>query len=449
LVLAVLVVIILLGSTVAYLYLEPTSTVLEYVSNPQIGKYTIEFPTHSKTTSPNGIAVDSSGDVWFALENDSSLAELIPSNASIHEYHLPGVRDGSMVTWGVSIDELTSTVWFTEQVSNSVWSFSIENHHFTQYKLRTAGAFPFDIAIDSQNNVWFTELFANKLGEIASNGSIIELPLPVNGEPAPSGITISSSGEVWFTMPDINSIGSYGTGGFQIYNLSSEVLEPVGISTDQNGNVWFTQHGYSFVSEFNPASHFLETISSSNNSLPGGSLPYFCYVDTSGNIWFNEHEGNAEAEFSPSSDTLVEYFIPSVYGPGGNISYMLTSAVSTAGQPWYTEMYTGKVGTINTSSTLDISMDVPSYQGPLSLTEGGSGNLTLAINTAAPVTFRAYVGNFTGSFTFTFSPKEVNGSTNSNLQIQVHNSPPGVYFVTLTAKTGPVAVSKIIEIKVF
>jgi len=351
-----------------------------------------------------------------------------------------------MVTWGVAIDNSASTVWFTEQISNSVWSFNTKDHEFMKYKLKTSGAFPFGITVDSNQNIWFTELEGNKIGEIAANGSLTELSIPVGGETAPSGITVSNSGVVWFTLPTVNSIGSFKNGEFEIYNLTSDITEPVGIAVDQGGNVWFTQHGASFISEFDPTTHYLRTISSSNNSLTI-SLPYFCYLDSAGNIWFNEHQGNAEAEFTPSSNTLVEYFIPSTI-PAGNISYMLTSAVSHTGQPWYTELETGKVGTVNITKSTGLSLNLTNYSGPLTLVAGGTSNLSLKVGGSSSVSLRAYVGNFTGNFSFTFSPDVVQGGRNSILQIAVHNSPPGAYFVTITSKTGSVAVSKIIEIKV-
>src|SRR5579871_5841776 len=148
-----LIVVVLVSVSLVYFLQAPKSAVA-YSSTPQVGDYTIEYPTHSTQTSPNGIALNSAGDVWFSLENDSSIAELFPSNGTIHEYRVPGLKAGAMVTWGVAVDDTTGLLWFTEEVSNSVWSFSESTHVFTQYKLSTPGAFPFGIAVDAHNNVW-------------------------------------------------------------------------------------------------------------------------------------------------------------------------------------------------------------------------------------------------------------------------------------------------------
>lgn len=442
-------IVILLVFSLAYLYLEQRQgQVVTFISTPQIGTYTIEYPTQAPTTSPNAIGLDSSGNVWFTLGNVSSLAELTPSNGTVHEYHVPGIKNGAMMSWGLAIDEATSTIWFSDFSSNSIWSFGMADHVFVQHKLNTPGALPFEVTIDRNQNVWFTEDEGNKIGEITSNGTLNEYPVAIAAA-TPAGITVSPNGTVWFTMPDANSIGSFADGVFTYYNFTGVASQPVGISMDLSGNLWMTQHGVSFISEFNPATHYFMTISTSNNSLDD-SLPYFCYVDSGGDVWINEHYGNAEAEFLPKNDTLLEYFIPSAIVDAGNISYMLTSTVTPAGVPWYTEFETGKIGTLNISQPLDVGISLPNYTRPISMAEGNSSaGLNLSVNSGVHfVSLKAYVGNFTGNFTFTFTPSQGNETLNSSLHIKSNGSAPGVYFVTITARTNSLAVSKIIEIKV-
>ncbi|MDA4111642.1 MAG: hypothetical protein OK439_03835, partial [Thaumarchaeota archaeon] len=267
----------------------------------------------------------------------------------------------------------------------------------------------------------------------------------------PSGITTDSSGMVWFTLPGINSIGSYYEGKFDIQNLTGKISTPVGIAVDSKGNVWLTQHGPSFITEFNPQTHYLRTISTSNNSLIQ-SLPYFCWVDQSGNVWFNEHQGNAMSEFIPSTNSLVEYFIPSRVQSAGNISYMLTSTLSPIGQPWYTELFTGKIGTIHANASFDESLHLLNYsESNAILTNGSELSYKIALSdVASPVYLKGYVGNFTdqGNFTFKFSPATGNGSFDSVVSMRNIGARSGVYFVTITARSENVAVSRIIEVRV-
>ena len=157
------------------------------------------------------------------------------------------------------------------------------------------------------------------------------------------------------------------------------------------------------------------------------------------------------SEFFPTNNTLVEYFIPSRVVGAGNISYALTSALSSTGEPWYTEFLTGKVGTVNISKSLSLYLNVINYSQPGSVIANGSEvSLGLSVTSGSPVTFHGYVGNFTnqGNFTFNFSSPTGNGSFDSVVTIRNEGALAGVYLVTITARTSSIAVSKIVEVNV-
>ncbi|MFI5419599.1 MAG: hypothetical protein ACHQ1H_01385 [Nitrososphaerales archaeon] len=448
--LAVIIIVLVLTVTLVYFVSRPATVPDSFVTRVQTSQYTVEYLTQSSSTSPNALAVDSGGSVWFSLWNLSSIAVLNPSNSTLHEYPLPGVKPGEMITWGMTVDNIHRRVWFTEYSSNSIWSFDIVSNKFTQFKLSTPNSFPFGIALDNNQNVWFTELEGDKIGEITSTGTLSEISVPGSGTPEPSGITADSSGKIWFTLAGEDLIGSYYQGNFNLQNLTGRVSTPVGIAVDHKGDLWFTQHGPSLISEYNPHTHYLKTISTSNNSLIS-SLPYFCWVDSNGNIWFNEHQGNAMSEFFPENNTLIEYFIPTRIASEGNISYMLTSALSGAGQPWYTELWTGKIGTINTSAPLSLRLTLSNYTSEDdTITKGGSVSYGLSIGARSGVSMKAYLGNFSsqGNFSFAFAPAAGNGNFSTVLTIHNRYAAPGVFFITITARTENVAVSQIIELTV-
>lgn len=431
---------VVLASSITYYYLTEGA----YTSRPQISQYAIEYPMRGSFSVPNAIAVDSNGNVWFTLMNISSLAELNPSNGLVHQYRIPTGANNGTTSWGMVIDNTRGLVWFTEQATNSVWSFNIHTHHFTRYELKTQYGFPFGIALDNQGNVWFTEFFGNKIGEITTNGTMTEIPIPLqNKYLEPSGITVGPQGRIWFTLPGINETGYYYHGEFSFQNLAGLVLDPVGISFDQQGNIWMTQHGPNFISEFNPSGGVFKTIST---TIPpeGSSLPYFDHVDQNGNVWFNEHNGNAMSEFIPSNNTLVEYFIPTRIEVMGNISGMLTSALSPSGAPWYTEFFAGKVGTINTSAPLDLHLTLPNYTRPILISENSSVNLQASLSGSAAgiATIKAEVGNFSSNISYNYS------KVGQSITLTTDGVKPGVYFVTISAITNVVSYSKVIELEV-
>lgn len=331
-------------------------------SQPIVSQYVTEFPTQPNA-SPNAIAVDSGGNVWFSMESYTSIAELNPGNGSVHMYPLPESKNATVLCWGIAIDNANGIVWFTDQFGNSVWKFNVNSHVFTKYPLPNSDSSPYQIALDQKGNTWFTELDGDRLGEITTRGTMEEFKVPLTstynaqtGSTGPAGIAISKDGTVWFAESYGNSIGSFANGNFKQYDLSNEGLKsPTGIAVDQQGNLWITQHGASFLSEFSPLTDHLTTISTSVVGVTT-SLPYFVQIDSAGNVWFNEHYGNAIARYTPSNSSLVEYLVPSRVSNLGNIAGVLTLALSPHGTPWFTELYTGKIGTINVTESIDLGI---------------------------------------------------------------------------------------------
>ncbi len=434
-----------LAGSLAYCFIE-SNAIITYTSVAETSEYTTEYPTNHPTTVPNAIAVDAQGSVWFTLENQSSLAELNPSTGEIQEFPIPVHVKGGTTSWGMVVDNSRGLVWFTEQATNSIWSFNISTQKFTRYELKTPNAFPFGISIDKQGDAWFTEFFGNKIGEITPSGSLSEISIPIQGYLEPSSITVDSTGKVWFTLPGVNSTGYYFDGQFAFQNLSGLVLTPVGISVDSQRNVWLTQHGPSFIAEYTPTTHYFKTISTTIPAVLGTSLPYFDYVDQDGNVWFNEHYGNGMAEFIPSNNTLIEYFIPTRIRYAGNISGMLTWNLSPSGQPWYTEFFAGKVGTINTTAPLNMQLNLLNYSQPIILNANGNVSLQVDVSGSAAAQARVEesVGNFSSSFYFAVSHSQAG----QVVAIHDEGSKSGVYFVTISAVTSSLAVSRIIELEV-
>jgi virginiamycin B lyase len=329
---------------------------------------------------------------------------------------------------------------------------------FTKHLIKSQNALPYCIAIDEHGNVWFTEFLTDKIAEISTNGTMTELAIPIASS-NPTGIAIGMSDHVWFNLIDSSGyaaqfyLGSYYRGDFSFDNMTNLLDSPIGLAVDQNGTLWITQHGASLVSEFNPSTHYFRTISS---SIPAAtaSYPYFVYTDpTTGDVWFNEHYGNAIASFDPLTNTLVEYEVPSRPSYTGNLSGSLTMAISPTGIPWFTELYTGKLGAVNTSAPLDISLQVygPSLSnGIVSVANGSTATLQLSVSNSSNETayLGAAIGNFTGNFALNFSKSSSTGNFSASATLSTIGSGPGVYFLTISAETRDIVVSQIIELDV-
>jgi virginiamycin B lyase len=450
---------IVIGFIVAIVVLAGFATYFLYIAFNQgnttagiISPYVREYPL-SSTSYPSGISVDSKGDAWFVVQQNTSLG-VIYANSTMREFHIPTKNSSS---WGVAVDNTRNLVWFTDYLSNAVWSFNMTSSAFNKYAITTNPfSFPFQVALDPSHNAWFTEQASGKLGEIlASNDSMREYPIPANLSRigGPVGLVVSPNGPIWFTDPVANSIGEFAGGAFKIYNLTGLVLSPVGIALDANADVWFTQHGPSLISKLNPSNGAVTSISTSLAPPPVyETLPYFCYVDSQGNIWFNEHQGNRIGRYSPGNNSMVEYTIPSESPAYTDLSGALTMALSPTGVPWFAESFTGKIGTVNLQAPLNQSILVQGGAAPLMLANGSSVqlNLTLINHASSQTHVNASISTVElfPPVKFSFSASVGSGNYSSVLTIRNNGLEPGTYYVTIGIFSEDVIVSQVIEVEV-
>jgi virginiamycin B lyase len=432
---------IVLVGTLLYIFLSTPSV----TSSP----YVIEYPTKA-TAYPNAITVDSSGRVWFSLWNEASLGVFFPSNETIRTFHLPLPSNSTLQTWGVVVDDNRGVVWLTDATSNAIWKFNISTREFTEYSVPTIGSFPYQLALDKQGNVWFSESFAGKLGEIDAHGAIKEYTVPQNGSNVdPTGLVIDKNGTIWFTEPNSNMIGSFSEGSFTLLNMTGEIYSPVGITIDSQGNLWVTEHTYpGLIAEYDPATHGIKTISTSYSPVFGTSLPYFIYSDSQGNLWFNEHYGNAIARYNPASGELTEFYVLLEHPmpQTGNISGILTMALSQNGTPWFTELFTGNIGTIKTNVPLKSEILTNLGEQELNLSSHANATLSVSIQGEGESSLSAYIGNLSSHLVFSFSPANGSGNFSSILTVEDNGTNPGNYFVTISDKASLLTQSQVIEI---
>jgi virginiamycin B lyase len=428
-----------------------------FQSDTQSSKYITEFDINSNS-EPNAITTDSVGNVWFTLGSEDSIAVLNPLNSTVHQYRLPESKNATLLSWGIAVDDSNGIVWFTDEISNSIWSFDTSRGSFMQYKLSHPGSGPFQIAIDPSGNVWFTETDAGgRLGEINTQGILSEYRVPLTStynlgtnSSGPAGITIGKDGTIWFAETYGNAVGSFTYGTFHTYPIQG-LLSPTGIALDSFGNLWITQHGSSDITEFNPSTKYLRTISTSVIGITT-SLPYFVRVDSQNNVWFNEHYGNAIAKFTPSSGSLVEYEIPTRIASIGNISGAVTMALGPNGHPWFTELYSGKIGTVNPDISTNFQTEPNvSVNNLVPVTQSTSASIRLSVisNVNDPIILKSYTADSVAGLSVTFSPSTGEGNFTSYVSIKSDSSQvgQGIFYVTLSAETQQLVVSQIIQVE--
>lgn len=161
--------------------------------------------------------------------------------------------------------------------------------------------FPYDVAVDSQNNIYVTEYQLGKIRKIDSNGGVTTLNVSFNGL---SGIAIDQTDNIYVTVPQshlVNKILPNGTviriggqigapfnGGYVDGDVSvSQFSYPQGIDVDAQGNIYVAENSKIRKITYTPQAYSCEAASvlAANSGYVnigaiGGTVPSVnCLID--------------------------------------------------------------------------------------------------------------------------------------------------------------------------
>ncbi len=340
--------------------------------------YVKEFITPILCSQPVGVAVDKDNNIWIASGKSGTLLVFNPSSEEfvklikIPNWTAQNRNIGSMI-WDMKFDK-NGDLWFTDEISNSIWKYFINEGKFENYKLLGEGGYPLSIAFDSENKVWYTQVFGKRLGFLEPEKTVnntsegiseLDISSQINFQtmgPISNGLkseidylvnkSNNTNQELWFStavFPVGGQIIKYDieSQSLTIHDLNHTHSVPFSISEDETGLLWANSHIANLFLSLNPKTGEIRHYSTSNPSSSGNltTLPYY-NVLKDGKIWFNEHYGNAIASFDPKNKTLVEYYIPSHNPLWANSSNPLRFVFDNNGSVWFTEWTENKLGVI-------------------------------------------------------------------------------------------------------
>ena len=276
--------------------------------------------TYAVGSSPLGIAIDASGNIWIANLGSPSV-----QGNTISE--ITGVGTGSVVTqtitgvlggpYGIAIDR-AGNAWVTKGFANTVQVVNAAGSALTSY---TTGVNTdtYGVMIDDAGNVWVVNY---------NDGAVIKV-IPTTGAEqtyssigsSPWGITMDGAGNVW--VSDFNGQAAIELTPTmavkQTYKIGGRAL---GISIDPSGNVWVGNYDGTTISEI--------TTSGTVNTYDVGSfLPAGIAIDALGNVWVASRGSSNIMELNPSGKLLATYPLVSAISSEG-------IAIDASGNIWVT-----------------------------------------------------------------------------------------------------------------
>jgi len=158
-----------------------------------------EYPTPSGTGSPNHIAVDSDGIVWFTSP-PIHVGRFNPFKGEFTMYRVPDSPNG------IAFDK-DGFVWFTSVGTSAICKLNWWKNETVSWTIPTSGCWPAQLVIDQDYNVWFTEFASAKIGKfVPGTANFYEYPTPTSGS-QPYGICIHSADTIVFTEAQSNRLG--------------------------------------------------------------------------------------------------------------------------------------------------------------------------------------------------------------------------------------------------
>jgi sugar lactone lactonase YvrE/type II secretory pathway pseudopilin PulG len=235
------------------------------------GSYLSQFGSqgggNGQLWNPNGMTVDSSGNIWVADATNARLEEFNSSGSYLSQFSSPGIGNGQTASMSDLAFDASGNIWVTDTGNNRVqklsssfsWILTIPPSGCTGSgwpvcaASSTNGRFnnPNGIAVDSGGNVWVVDANNNRVQKFNSSGTFL---LGI-------GSGYQSAG---------GSIGASGTGNGQFSSPSE-------LAIDGGGDVWVEDSSNNRVQEFNSSGTYMSQISTAS---PNGIA-----IDSSGNLW--------------------------------------------------------------------------------------------------------------------------------------------------------------------
>ena len=397
--------------------------------DPQSTRYVQEFAIPTDCTNPLAIVADYDGNIWVAQTNTGNLAKFDPTTLTFTEYDNPiWPPGGRSMIWGIDYAP-DGSVWFTDETFDSVWKFSTLEERYQRLAYPTEGdSLPQKIKIEG-SQVIINDFTGNKItfldpSQSSDNVSYTSLPSPIGNSTMSafsSDFAIDADDNIWYTNWMFQQGGllvKYDYNGYQntidsrddflplldfieVYELPRELYAANGVEISSDGLVWIADTASSSFFSFNPitkefvqyvtAEPMLSTFGNQTGVIKTPiSRPYWIQLDDQNRLVLNSQNANNISVMDPISQSLVEYHVPSKNPYWGDCDPGTGLLVAQCGlaqvfdftiygdKIWFSEWVENKIGVVDTSKPLPLSIDLESNE--ISLTPGESKHFNFVIS---------------------------------------------------------------------
>ncbi len=284
----------------------------------------------SGLNAPNGVAVDSQGNVYIADTGNNAIRKYSPSTQQL----TPLVTSGMNGPVGVAVDA-TGNVYIADAGNHAIeqWNVAAQQLNTLASGLGDPDGVTFSAAT---GNLYFSDGTNNDIDvwNATNPGSVVVASSGLNG---PSGLAVDDLGNVYFANTLADQIQVWSPATQQATPLvTTGLAQPSGVAVDTLGNVYFADTGQNAILKWNAGTNSVNTLVSTGLNHPSGVA-----VDTQGNVYVADTGNNAIKEFSFVNLDLSTTNVNEPAGAGtDSVTFKVlpsgTPVTATSSVPWLT-----------------------------------------------------------------------------------------------------------------
>jgi len=257
--------------------------------------------------SPNGVAVDATGNVFVADFGKTAVTEILAAGGYTT---INTLGSGFSQPAGVAMDG-SGNLFVADSGNSAVKEIAAAGGYTAITTLAGGFSQPVGIALDGGGNVFVADAGSNAVYEILAAGGYTTVNTLGSGFNSPKGVAVDGSGNVFVAdtgnsaVKEILSVGNYTT----INTLGSGFAKPYGVAVDASGTVYVADESGNAVYEI-PAAGGYTTV----NTLGSGfNAPSDVALDGNGNV-FVADRGNSAVKKLDVADLPSLTFASTIVG---------------------------------------------------------------------------------------------------------------------------------------
>lgn len=194
---------------------------------------------------PQGLAADTTGNVWVVDYGNSRVSLLSSSGSPVNGATAWGSGQLSLPV-AVAVDA-SHNAWVANQSASTVTRISADGSSIAQVSCCNGAS---GLAVDQGGNVWVANYFGNSISEVSTSGTILLNGQTGGGVDHPQAVAVDGAGRVWVSNFHAGTLSVFagskspspGTPLSPQVGLGTDAQlgSPFALAIDQSGNVWVT-----------------------------------------------------------------------------------------------------------------------------------------------------------------------------------------------------------------